>query len=56
MSRKRYPKRTVREIPRGEPTLPQLSSLQAPLPVLPPDQPKAISKRSKPEKGGGPSS
>ena len=37
-------------IPRGKPTLPPLPSLQTPLPVLSPDQPKAISKRSKPAK------
>ena len=38
------------QLPRGKPTLPPLPSLQTPLPVLSPDQPKAISKRSKPAK------
>jgi hypothetical protein len=50
MSRKRYPKLPAREIPRGQSTLPPLPSLQSPLPVRSPDQPKATSKRSKPAK------
>jgi hypothetical protein len=50
MSRKRSPKRLAREIPRGELTLPRLPSLQTPLPVLSPDQPKAKPTQSKPAK------
>jgi hypothetical protein len=37
-------------IPRGMATLPQLPSLQTPLPVLSPDQPEAKPKGSKPTK------